>query len=178
MIDATDLTKSYGPIEALRGVSFHIAPGEIVGMLGPNGAGKTTTIKILTGYLHPDEGTVVVNGLDVLAHTREVQAQIGYLPESAPLYPELSVQAYLGRREGIGRLDGGATRPHLGGGLCHRIGRSSGSSHRPAEQGVSPASRTGPGNPAQAPAFDSGRANHWTGSHSDRGDTAPDPPSG
>ena len=95
MIDATDLTKSYGPIEALRGVSFHIAPGEIVGMLGPNGAGKTTTIKILTGYLHPDEGTVVVNGLDVLAHTREVQAQIGYLPESAPLYPELSVQAYL-----------------------------------------------------------------------------------
>jgi ABC-2 type transport system ATP-binding protein len=64
-------------------------------MLGPNGAGKTTTIKILTGYLHPDEGSVVVDGLDVLAHAREVQAHIGYLPESAPLYPELSVQAYL-----------------------------------------------------------------------------------
>jgi ABC-2 type transport system ATP-binding protein len=95
MIDVTDLSKSYGPIEALRGVTFHIASGEIVGMLGPNGAGKTTAIKILTGYLHPDEGTVVVNGLDVLAHTRDVQAQIGYLPESAPLYPELSVQAYL-----------------------------------------------------------------------------------
>jgi ABC-2 type transport system ATP-binding protein len=95
MIDVTDLSKSYGPIEALRGVSFHIGEGEIVGMLGPNGAGKTTTIKILTGYLHPDEGTVVVNGLDVLTHTREVQAQIGYLPESAPLYPELSVQSYL-----------------------------------------------------------------------------------
>jgi ABC-2 type transport system ATP-binding protein len=95
MIDVTDLSKSYGSIEALRGVSFHIGEGEIVGMLGPNGAGKTTAIKILTGYLHPDEGTVVVNGLDVLAHAREVQAQIGYLPESAPLYPELSVQAYL-----------------------------------------------------------------------------------
>jgi ABC-2 type transport system ATP-binding protein len=95
MIDVTDLSKSYGSIEALRGVSFHIGEGEIVGMLGPNGAGKTTTIKILTGYLHPDEGAVVVNSLDVLTHTREVQAQIGYLPESAPLYPELSVQSYL-----------------------------------------------------------------------------------
>jgi ABC-2 type transport system ATP-binding protein len=95
MIDVTDLTKSYGSIEALRGVTFHIAPGEIVGMLGPNGAGKTTILKILTGYLQPDDGTVYVNGLDVLTHTHEVQAQIGYLPETAPLYPELSVQAYL-----------------------------------------------------------------------------------
>jgi len=95
MIDATGLTKSYGPIEALRGVSFKIADGEIVGLLGPNGAGKTTAIKILTGYLQPDDGTAYVNGLDVLTHTREVQAQIGYLPETAPLYPELSVQAYL-----------------------------------------------------------------------------------
>jgi ABC-2 type transport system ATP-binding protein len=95
MIEATNLSKAYGPIEALREVSFHIAAGEIVGLLGPNGAGKTTTIKILTGYLHPDEGSVVINGLDVLEQTRKVQAQIGYLPESAPLYPELSVQAYL-----------------------------------------------------------------------------------
>jgi len=95
MIKVTDLTKSYGPIEALRGVTFHITPGEIVGMLGPNGAGKTTILKILTGYLQPDDGTVYVNGLDVLTHTRQVQAQVGYLPETAPLYPELSVQAYL-----------------------------------------------------------------------------------
>jgi ABC-2 type transport system ATP-binding protein len=95
MIDATDLSKSYGPIEALCEVTFHIAPGEIVGLLGPNGAGKTTTMKILTGYLQPDQGTVTVNGLDVLTHTRQVQAHIGYLPESAPLYPELSVQGYL-----------------------------------------------------------------------------------
>jgi len=95
MIEAKNLTKSYGPIEALRGVSFDIAPGQIVGLLGPNGAGKTTTIKILTGYLQPDDGSVQINGLDVLAHTREVQAHIGYLPESAPLYHELSVQGYL-----------------------------------------------------------------------------------
>jgi ABC-2 type transport system ATP-binding protein len=95
MIDVTDLTKLYGPIEALRGVSFHVAPGEIVGLLGPNGAGKTTTIKILTGCLQPNEGNVTVNDMDVLTQTRQVQANIGYLPESAPLYPELSVQAYL-----------------------------------------------------------------------------------
>ena len=95
MIEVENLTKSYGPIEAVRGVSFSVAPGEIVGLLGPNGAGKSTTIKILTGYLQPDSGTVKVNNLDVLTHTREVQAGLGYLPENAPLYPELSVQAYL-----------------------------------------------------------------------------------
>ena len=95
MIQVTDLEKSYGPIQALRGVTFDIAPGEIVGLLGPNGAGKTTIIKTLTGFLQPDEGVVQVDGLDVLTHTRQIQAEIGYLPETAPLYPELSVQAYL-----------------------------------------------------------------------------------
>jgi ABC-2 type transport system ATP-binding protein len=95
MIDVKNVTKSYGPIEALRGISFDIASGEIVGLLGPNGAGKTTTIKILTGSLQPDDGTVNVNGRDVLEHTREVQAEIGYLPETAPLYRELTVQGYL-----------------------------------------------------------------------------------
>jgi len=72
-----------------------VADGEIVGLLGPNGAGKTTIIKILTGYLQPDEGTVAVDGLDVLTQTQAAQARIGYLPENAPIYPELSVQAYL-----------------------------------------------------------------------------------
>jgi ABC-2 type transport system ATP-binding protein len=96
MIQVTDLSKAYGPVQALTGVTFDIAQGEIVGLLGPNAAGKTTLMKILTGYLQPDEGIVYVNGLDVLTHTRQVQAQIGYLPENAPLYPELSVQAYLG----------------------------------------------------------------------------------
>jgi ABC-2 type transport system ATP-binding protein len=95
MIEVVDLTKSYGPIQALRGVSFHIASGQVVGLLGPNGAGKTTIIKTLTGYLQPDSGTVKVDGLDVLTQTRQVQARIGYLPEHAPLYPELSVQSYL-----------------------------------------------------------------------------------
>ncbi len=95
MIEVKDVTKSYGPIEALRGVSLDIHQGEIVGLLGPNGAGKTTLMKILTGYLQPDGGAVTIDGLDVLTQTRAIQARIGYLPENAPLYPELSVQAYL-----------------------------------------------------------------------------------
>lgn len=95
MIEVLDVAKSYGPIEALRGVSFRVASGEIVGLLGPNGAGKTTLLKILTGYLQPDAGTVRISGHDVLAEPRMAQAEIGYLPETAPLYPELSVQAYL-----------------------------------------------------------------------------------
>jgi ABC-2 type transport system ATP-binding protein len=95
MIEVSDLTKSYGPVQALQGVSFQVAAGEVVGLLGPNGAGKSTTIKILTGYLQPDDGTVTVDGLNVLTHTREVQARLGYLPENTPLYPELSVQSYL-----------------------------------------------------------------------------------
>ncbi len=95
MIHVKDVTKAYGDVQALRGVSFDVAAGEIVGLLGPNGAGKTTLIKILTGYLQPDDGEASIDGLDVLTQTREAQTRIGYLPENAPLYPELSVQSYL-----------------------------------------------------------------------------------
>jgi len=95
MINATGLSKSYGPIRALEDVSFFVNAGEVIGLLGPNGAGKTTVMKILTGYLQPDEGQVVVDGLDVLTDTLAVQRRIGYLPENAPLYPEMSVQTYL-----------------------------------------------------------------------------------
>ena len=95
MINVHNITKRYGAIEALRGVSFSIEPGEIVGLLGPNGAGKSTAIKIITGFLHPDDGWVEIDGKDVLTDLRAVQARIGYLSENTPLYPELSVQAYL-----------------------------------------------------------------------------------
>ena len=95
MIDVTSLSKSYGPVRALEDVSFHVDAGEVIGLLGPNGAGKTTMMKILTGYLQPDEGQVIIDGLDVLTDTLAVQQRIGYLPENAPLYPEMSVQAYL-----------------------------------------------------------------------------------
>ena len=95
MIEVSNLTKYYGDIKALSDVSFNVNDGEVVGLLGPNGAGKSTTIKILTGYLQPDDGVVKIDDLDVLTHTREIQTRIGYLPENAPLYPELTVQTYL-----------------------------------------------------------------------------------
>jgi ABC-2 type transport system ATP-binding protein len=104
MIDVTDVAKSYGPVQALKGVSFHVAPGQVVGLLGPNGAGKTTMMKILTGYLQPDRGSVRVDGLDVLTDTLAVQERIGYLPENAPLYPEMSVQSYLGMMADLRRI--------------------------------------------------------------------------
>ncbi len=95
MIQVSHLSKAYGDIQALDDVSFAIEGGEIVGLLGPNGAGKTTLMKILTGFLQPDEGSAAVDGKDVLTQRQEVQALIGYLPENAPLYHDLSVQGYL-----------------------------------------------------------------------------------
>ena len=95
MIDVRNLSKAYGTIQALDDISLKVAEGEIVGLLGPNGAGKTTLIKILTGYLQPDAGSVVVDGIDVQTQRQAAQARIGYLPENAPVYPELSVQGYL-----------------------------------------------------------------------------------
>jgi ABC-2 type transport system ATP-binding protein len=79
MIRVEGLTKSYGAIQALKGIDFEVNEGDIVGLLGPNGAGKSTTIKILTGFLHPDEGSVEIDGLDVLTQTLAVQERIGYL---------------------------------------------------------------------------------------------------
>jgi ABC-2 type transport system ATP-binding protein len=95
MIDVTDVSKSYGSVQALKGVTFRVDQGQIIGLLGPNGSGKTTMMRILTGFLQPDSGQVRVDNLDVMTNTLEVQQRIGYLPENAPLYPELSVQAYL-----------------------------------------------------------------------------------
>ena len=95
MITVTNLEKSYGPVKAVNGVSFHVGAGEVVGLLGPNGAGKTTLMKMLTGFLQADSGTVTIDGLDVVDETLEVQKRIGYLLENAPLYPEASVQSHL-----------------------------------------------------------------------------------
>ena len=95
VISVRNIAKNYGSIRALHGVSFDIQPGEIVGLLGPNGAGKSTAIKIITGFLHPDAGSVEIDGKNVLTELHAVQAKLGYLSENTPLYPELSVQAYL-----------------------------------------------------------------------------------
>ncbi|OIP44109.1 MAG: hypothetical protein COX17_06220 [Deltaproteobacteria bacterium CG23_combo_of_CG06-09_8_20_14_all_60_8] len=95
MIEVLNLEKSYGDVKALAGISFAVKPREVIGLLGPNGAGKTTLMKILAGFLHPEAGTARIGGYDVLEDPVAVQAMLGYLPENAPLYPELSVQAHL-----------------------------------------------------------------------------------
>ena len=96
MIKVDNLSKSYGPTQALKGISFEVATGEVIGFLGPNGAGKSTTMKILTGCLLPSGGTVRVDGLDIIEDSLEVRRRIGYLPESTPLYTEMRVDEYLG----------------------------------------------------------------------------------
>jgi len=95
MIQVEGLTRYYGSTAAIQDVSFNVRKGEILGFLGPNSAGKTTTMRILTGYLPPSSGKARVAGYDVTADSMEVRRRIGYLPETVPLYPEMSVRAYL-----------------------------------------------------------------------------------
>lgn len=95
MIVAQNLTKMYGEYAALRDVTFDVQKGEVLGFLGPNGAGKTTTMRILTGYMPPSSGTARVAGFDVFEDSMQVRRRIGYLPESVPLYSEMSVWDYL-----------------------------------------------------------------------------------
>jgi len=95
LIEVQNLTKAYGPITAVDHVSFTVNKGEILGFLGPNGAGKTTTMRILTGYMPATSGTARVAGFDVFQDSMEVRRHIGYLPEAPPLYPDMSVSAYL-----------------------------------------------------------------------------------
>jgi len=95
MITVQNVTRRYGELAAVDDVSFTIAPHEIVGLLGHNGAGKTTIMKMITGYLEPTSGTITVGGRDVAVDRRAVQRQIGYLPENCPVYPEMTVYAYL-----------------------------------------------------------------------------------
>jgi ABC-2 type transport system ATP-binding protein len=101
LIEIHGLTKYYGHVEALRDVSFSVARGEVVGFLGPNAAGKTTTLRILTGYLPATSGAVTVAGFDVFEDSLEVRRRIGYLPETVPLYPDMTVRAYLGFCAGL-----------------------------------------------------------------------------
>jgi ABC-2 type transport system ATP-binding protein len=96
MIEVKGLVKTYGSKRAVDGVSFTVNRGDILGFLGPNGAGKSTTMKMLTGFLRPDAGTAHVDGVDVTADPVSVKRKLGYLPESAPAYPEMTVHEFLG----------------------------------------------------------------------------------
>lgn len=95
MIEVRDLRKSYGEFEAVRGVSFDAGPGGVVGILGPNGAGKTTILRVLSGYHGPTSGSVRVAGIDAAEDPRELKRRVGYLPENAPLYPDLTAEEHL-----------------------------------------------------------------------------------
>ena len=95
MIAVQGVTKRYGDLKAVSDLNFNIETGEIVGLLGQNGAGKTTCMKMITGYLEPSAGTVTIDGLDVINQRKRVQSLVGYLPENAPLYPEMRVEEYL-----------------------------------------------------------------------------------
>lgn len=106
MIQTKKLTKFYGEFKAVDDVSFNIAAGEIVGLLGHNGAGKTTIMKMLTGYLEPSAGSILIDGLDICAKRSEVQKKIGYLPENCPVYPDMTVIDFLDYAAGLKGLTG------------------------------------------------------------------------
>ncbi len=95
MIEVQHVTKRYGRVTAVDDVSFRVEPGEILGFLGPNGAGKTTTMRIVTGYMPASDGRVTVAGYDVFTHPIEAKRRTGYLPETPPVYPDMTVREYL-----------------------------------------------------------------------------------
>jgi ABC-2 type transport system ATP-binding protein len=105
-VELSGVTRRVGRVTAIEGVAFRAEPGEVLGLLGPNGAGKTTTMRVLTGYLRPSAGAVRIGGLDALADPVGARRQVGYLPESVPVYPEMTVAAFLGhcaRLRGVAR---------------------------------------------------------------------------
>lgn len=95
MIELKNITKKYNNFTAIDDISFKINDGEIVGFLGPNGAGKSTTMNMITGYIEPTNGTILVNGFDINRKTKQAKKQIGYMPENVPLYQELTVKEFI-----------------------------------------------------------------------------------
>src|SRR5688572_14927717 len=113
MIEAHALHKRYGRLLAVDGISFKVEPGQVLGFLGPNGAGKSTTMKMIAGFLAPTSGTATVCGHDVEQSPLEAKRMIGYLPEGAPSYGEMTVRAFLAFIADVRGLDGDVRRRRL-----------------------------------------------------------------
>ena len=113
MIEIRNLTKRFGSLTAVDDVTFDVGRGEVLGFLGPNGAGKSTTMKMVTGFLAPDGGTIRIGGMDIAANPVDVKRWIGYLPEGAPLYGEMTTRAFLQFIAGIRGLRGAEARRRL-----------------------------------------------------------------
>jgi len=111
VIEARGLTKRYGDVVAVDDVSFQIGKGEVVGFLGPNGAGKTTTMRMLTGFVPPTDGTAVIAGHDIFTDPIAARRAIGYLPETPPLYPEMTVESYVAYVAKINDVARGERKP-------------------------------------------------------------------
>ena len=103
MIEVSDVTKYYGNFPAIMDINFRVEPGEVVGFLGPNGAGKSTTMKVITGFIPPTSGSASIAGYDIVNESLEARKHIGYLPETVPLYTEMTVREYL---DYMGKLRG------------------------------------------------------------------------
>ena len=99
MITVNNVTKKYGKFKAVDNISFEINDGEIIGLLGPNGAGKSTTMNILTGFIEPTEGNVIINGYDISKKPKKAKKCIGYMPEGVPLYKDMTVKEFIGHIE-------------------------------------------------------------------------------
>jgi ABC-2 type transport system ATP-binding protein len=110
MIEVSQLTKRFGYLTAVDDISFTVNKGEILGFLGPNGAGKSTTMRMVTGFIPPTSGTVTIGGQDVVRNPIEAQRKIGYLPENAPVYPDMTVSGYLDFIAQIRGFAGGAKK--------------------------------------------------------------------
>ena len=123
MIEVHDLVKKYGQVTAVKGISFTAKPGQVTGFLGPNGAGKTTTMRMLTGFLPPTSGHAIVAGHDVFNESMEVRKRVGYLPESVPLYRDMTALAYLMY---MGEIRGISNRRDKAMEVLERVGRQVG----------------------------------------------------
>ena len=108
MIEVKKVTKKYGNFTAVDNITFNVKDGEVVGLLGQNGAGKSTTMNMITGLIEPTEGTIIINGYDIMKKSLKAKKQIGYMPENVPLYPELTVKefvSYMAELKLVGRKE-------------------------------------------------------------------------